>query len=222
MKYEEALILEGRVDAILAGQISPDSHEYAALSLHTPVKSESAKGSPKKSVHMPLGEGEAVEVKHESSRLRNARLVKGIFENIYPYWQALLNTKPEEERSYGLERFESGMLDNFPFQQCPLTVQSALCKGHVLTRIVCKGSYVLGILGEYQRELEVLDALISQNRWRRGWRGRWHERRALILSTHFPKNRDIAERALTAVIEALEDPDTHIGEPFNEQVWTSH
>lgn len=189
LKYEEALILEGRVDAILAGKISPDSHEYAASTLHTPVKSESAKGSPKEMVHTLLGEDGAVEVKHESSRFRNARLVKGIFENIYPYWQALLNTKPEEQRSYGLERFESG---------------------HVLTRIVCKGSYVLGILGEYQRELDVLDSLISQNRWRRGWRGRWHERRALILSTHFPQNQDITERALTAVIEALEDPDTHI------------
>lgn len=221
MKYEEALILEGRVDAILAGKISPDSHEYVASTLHTPVKSESAKGSPKEMVHTLLGEDGAVEVKHESSRFRNARLVKGIFENIYPYWQALLNTKPEEQRSYGLERFESGMLDNFPFRQYPLTVQF-VHKGHVLTRIVCKGSYVLGILGEYQRELDVLDSLISQNRWRRGWRGRWHERRALILSTHFPKNQDITERALTAVIEALEDPDTHIGELFNEQIWISH
>ncbi|KAL4077221.1 VRR-NUC domain-containing protein [Scleroderma yunnanense] len=189
LKYEEALILEGRIDAILGGHASPDSHECEALSLPTPVKLESVGCSAKSGDYTLLGVDIQVNVKQESSRVRSAHLVKGLFESIYPHWQALSKTKPEEQGSYGLERFESG---------------------HVLTRIVCKGSYALGILGEYQRELEVLEALISQNRWRRGWRGRWHERRALILSTHFPKSQDTAQRALTAVIEGIEDPDTHI------------
>ena len=87
--------------------------------------------------------------------------------------------------------------------------------GHVLTRIVCKGSTALGILGEHQRELEVLEALLARKRWRRGQRGRWHERRALILSTYCPKDEKNLECALDAVIEALRDPDTHLGKTWN-------
>ena len=87
--------------------------------------------------------------------------------------------------------------------------------GHVLTRIVCKGCAALGILGEHERELEVLEALLAQKRWRRGQRGRWYERRALILSTHFPKDEETTERAFDAVMEALMDPDTHIGKIRN-------
>lgn len=79
--------------------------------------------------------------------------------------------------------------------------------GHVLTRVVCKGSAALGMLGEHEYELEVLETLLAQRRWRRGRRGRWHERRALLLM----KFKEF-ERAKKAVIEALEDEDTHIGE----------
>lgn len=120
LKYEEALILEGRIDAILAGKITPDSHEYMPSFLSTPVKFESAGDSAKRPVH-PSGDGQ-VETKHESPRLRNARLVKEIFDSVYSYWQALLNTKPEQRRSYGLERFESGVLDKFYFWRGLLTM----------------------------------------------------------------------------------------------------
>lgn len=78
--------------------------------------------------------------------------------------------------------------------------------GHVLTRVVCKGSAALSMLGEHENELEVLEALLAQKRWRRGRRGRWYERRALLLM----KFKQYA-RAKEAVIEALEDEDTHIG-----------
>ena len=95
------------------------------------------------------------------------------------------------------------------------SVADEFLTGHVLTRIICKGSAALGIIGEHARELEVLDALLAQKRWRRGQRGRWHERRALILSTHFPKDDKTTEQALDVVIEALKDPDTHIGKICN-------
>jgi Fanconi-associated nuclease 1 len=56
-----------------------------------------------------------------------------------------------------------------------------------------------------------LEALLAQKRWRRGRRGRWYDRRALILTTHFPKDDlDIAKRAMQGVVEALLDNDTHI------------
>lgn len=52
--------------------------------------------------------------KPDSVRVHRARLVKEIFEEVYPHWQALVKTKSEgglegEERGYGLERFESGV-----------------------------------------------------------------------------------------------------------------
>lgn len=52
--------------------------------------------------------------KSDSVRVRGARLVKEIFEEVYPRWQALVKMKNEgglegKERGYGLERFESGM-----------------------------------------------------------------------------------------------------------------
>jgi Fanconi-associated nuclease 1 len=80
--------------------------------------------------------------------------------------------------------------------------------GHVLTRLVCKGAHALGILGEYEYELRVLESLLAQKRWRRGRRGRWHERRALILERYALRDAD----ALSACLDALKDDDTHIGE----------
>jgi Fanconi-associated nuclease 1 len=72
-------------------------------------------------------------------------------------------------------------------------------------------------LKEYEYELEVLDALLSQNRWRRGRRGKWYDRRALILTTHFPKDDiEIATRAMAGVVDALLDDDTHISEPSHD------
>ncbi|KAG6335477.1 hypothetical protein ID866_3605 [Astraeus odoratus] len=184
LEYEEVLILEGQIDTILGGQVPPDNQGRSGLL--APVNREK---NGKKRAHSVLEEDAEMEVKPESSRLRGARLAKEIFDSIYPRWLALKDANTEERRNYGLDRFESG---------------------HVLTRIVCKGSYALGVLGHYQQELEVLGALLQQNRWCRGRRGRWHERRALILATHLPKSQENVQRALLAVIDALEDPDTHL------------
>ena len=85
-------------------------------------------------------------------------------------------------------------------------------QGHVLTRIVCKGAEALGILKEYDRELDILEELLAQRRWRRARRGKWHERRALIWETHMPKGEESQRYTYQAVIEALQDNDTHIGE----------
>lgn len=43
--------------------------------------------------------------------------------------------------------------------------------GHVLTRIVYKGAYALGVLHDYDEECTVLRALLAQKVWRRGKRG---------------------------------------------------
>lgn len=83
--------------------------------------------------------------------------------------------------------------------------------GHVLTRIVCKGAEALGILKDHDTELEVLEELLKQRRWRRGRRGKWYERRALILMTHMEKEQHVYRRAYEGIWEALADEDTHIG-----------
>ncbi|KAN0077005.1 VRR-NUC domain containing protein [Tylopilus felleus] len=194
LAYEEVLILEGRVDTLLAGNLPPlagrtaESKTPVARCLPTPVTPGNADDSRDGE---GIGDEDVVpDVKPDSVRVRGARLVKDIFEQIYPRWQDLVKIKGEEDgRAGGLERFHHG---------------------HVLTRIVCKGSAALGTLGEHARELDVLEALLEQKRWRRGQRGRWHDRRALILSTYSPKDQETMERALDAVMEALRDPDTHI------------
>ena len=83
--------------------------------------------------------------------------------------------------------------------------------GHVLTRIVQKGAEALGILKEYDRELEVLEALLNQRRWRRGRRGKWYERRALILTRYCDKSSETLMRAMRGLLDSLNDRDTHLG-----------
>ena len=124
--------------------------------------------------------------------MQAARQVKVIYESVRTQWDELVAEEGHgEARKNGLERFHCG---------------------HVLTRIVCKGSYALGILKEFDAELEVLEALLQQRRWRRGRRGRWYERRALIHMTYMEKTRPVYQTAYDGVWQALEDEDTHIGE----------
>lgn len=52
--------------------------------------------------------------------------------------------------------------------------------GWVYTRLVFKGAYVLSRFHEYEKEWEVLSELLDQKLFRRGRRGEWWERRALV------------------------------------------
>lgn len=84
--------------------------------------------------------------------------------------------------------------------------------GYVLTRIVQKGAEALGILKEYDRELEVLENLLNQRRWRRGRRGKWYDRRALVLTRYCDKSPETLRCAVRGLLDALNDRDTHLGE----------
>src|SRR5882762_3419093 len=84
--------------------------------------------------------------------------------------------------------------------------------GHILTRIVYKGTVAFAILKQYDKELEVLEALLTQRRWGRGRRGQWYDRRALILMTHYAKDEKTTIHAINCVAEALRDPDTRLSE----------
>ena len=77
--------------------------------------------------------------------------------------------------------------------------------GYVWTRIACKARHALGSLGEYEYELEVIEHLLKQVRWRRGRRGAWHDRRVLLLIRYL----NDPEGAKNAAEEGLKDQYTH-------------
>ncbi|KAI0362440.1 hypothetical protein OH77DRAFT_1515684 [Trametes cingulata] len=210
LAYEEALAVEAEVDALLdsgngvggwgrgrsrstASQTpAPGPGAERTKTPVTPRKAGGAAVDSPATTRKGRGGGGVVE-EEESVRVKNARAVRRIvLENVFPKWQALVAAEPEVEdddgRRKALQRFECG---------------------HVLTRVVCKGAHALGILHEYALELQLLDALLAQTRWRRGRRGRWHERRALLLMQHLRAD-DADEAALAGVVAALTDPDTHV------------
>lgn len=155
----------------------------------------------------PLGECDVVE---ESQRTCDSREVLAIFEVAYAEWKALGEDSCDPRRG-GLERFDQG---TFSY----IHLISYLCDsvgtltGHVLTRIVQKGAEALGFLKDYDRELEVLEALLKQRHWKRGRRGKWYERRALVLTRYCDKSPETLWRAVRGLIDSLNDRDTHLGE----------
>ncbi|KAI0034023.1 VRR-NUC domain-containing protein [Vararia minispora EC-137] len=119
-----------------------------------------------------------------------AKLLKYIFDRVWPEWQAIVKaTDGEPLRPYGLYRFEHG---------------------HILTRIVHKGADALATLKERKLEVQVLDALLAQNRWQRGRRGAWYDRMALIFEKHLDKSRESKLEALRITKAGLEDTETHL------------
>ncbi|KZT35489.1 hypothetical protein SISSUDRAFT_166710 [Sistotremastrum suecicum HHB10207 ss-3] len=125
-----------------------------------------------------------------STRIQDAKTVRLIWEEQWERWLSLVDARGQEDkRPKGLERFDCG---------------------YVLTRVIYKGVQALGILKEYDTEIKVLEALLKQTRWRRGRRGAWYDRLALIYMTHLDKTRENYEKARQIVLAGLEDPMTHI------------
>ncbi|WFC96626.1 phosphodiesterase I [Malassezia brasiliensis] len=91
--------------------------------------------------------------------------------------------------------------------------------GWVLTRIVYKGCECLARLGHRHREQRLLCALLSQRYFRRGRRGQWHERLAILAAK--PQDgvpvADARRAALARCEAALHDPDTHLIYQFSLQ-----
>ncbi|KDN45269.1 hypothetical protein K437DRAFT_268448 [Tilletiaria anomala UBC 951] len=82
--------------------------------------------------------------------------------------------------------------------------------GWVLTRIIDKGIYCLGRFKLYEREKDVLRALLAQKAFRRGKRGEWYDRLALILMQYSDDKTAGRKAALEVCMRGLQDPDTHI------------
>ncbi|KAI0748550.1 VRR-NUC domain-containing protein [Daedaleopsis nitida] len=200
LAYEDALAREAEVDALLeaSGVSGRKAGRYRSVASRTPAPS----GGPNRNkTPVTPGKGHAAKSPvddkgsvtgepEEGQRVKNARQVVEILDEVFPIWSDLVAAKVEiDPPRKGLERFDCG---------------------HIWTRVVCKGAYALGILKQYEREVTVLKALLAQTRWRRGRRGRWYERSALVLMTHLKNQEGCSEEAMDIVICALEDPDTHI------------
>lgn len=82
--------------------------------------------------------------------------------------------------------------------------------GWPLTRVVFKGATALAHFKLYKREEEVLRALLAQRAFRRGRRGEWYDRLALILGAYSERADKGKARALEVAVAGIEDPDTHL------------
>lgn len=128
-------------------------------------------------------------------RLEGAKRTRRIWEGIYAKWHEEVEAA---EAKAGVKQTGSRhVLDRFAL-------------GHILTRLVSKGATALGILHEYDLEIQVLRALLAQRVWRRGKRGAWYDRLALVLMHHYQGDVAKKRQAVEVCLDALEDPDTHL------------
>lgn len=82
--------------------------------------------------------------------------------------------------------------------------------GWVLTRVVYKGATILGRFKLHDREKEVLNALLDQKVFRRGRRGDWYDRLALITALYSGDTRRGKRDALEISVRGIQDPCTHL------------
>ncbi|KAE9381726.1 hypothetical protein N431DRAFT_393230 [Stipitochalara longipes BDJ] len=92
--------------------------------------------------------------------------VISIFDEVYPRWKVLLKEEQrKEDRVY--ESGEGAYLRRFS-------------PAWVYTRIVHKGTYVLGRFKMHEREHEVTSELLNQHLFHAARRGAWYQRKALL------------------------------------------
>ncbi|RUS18970.1 hypothetical protein BC937DRAFT_88121 [Endogone sp. FLAS-F59071] len=134
-------------------------------------------------VRGPLVKAKGKEEQEE--RLKRAWVVcEGVLER----WKELVGkAEKEEERLYYLRRFEAGW---------------------VYTHILEHATRVLTRLHYYDREADLLRALLAQRVYRLGKRGAWYDRLALVLGVH-GKDRTSKKEALKVCTEALVDREVH-------------
>ncbi len=99
-------------------------------------------------------------------RKEGLQTVKDTFEEVYPRWKIILKEEQrKEDRVY--ESGEGAYLRRFS-------------PAWVYTRIVHKGTYVLGRFKEHEREYQMLTELLDQHLFHAARRGAWYQRKALL------------------------------------------
>jgi Fanconi-associated nuclease 1 len=126
-----------------------------------------------------------------------------LFESIYEEWREAV--KEGETFAEG----DQPIIDRLTYHRMRFH------PGWPLTRIVYKGVSVLARFHQHKREAEVLNSLLAQRVFRRGRRGDWYDRLALITaqypdSTNAAVVRKAKREALNISIQGIQDPDTHL------------
>lgn len=149
----------------------------------------------------------------KEQREKDMREALAIFEDVYPRWKemvAVAKLKDEQEKK---EREEQGIEDD------KLTYyRKRFLAGWPLTRVVYKGATILARLHEYSREAEVMASLLEQSCFRRGKRGEWYDRLALLYMHHHSRldqengmdKTQYQEKALKICYEGLNHPWSHL------------
>ncbi|KAL8862854.1 MAG: hypothetical protein Q9178_000796 [Gyalolechia marmorata] len=134
--------------------------------------------------------------------------VRSIFEEVYPRWLTILaEEQQKEDRIY--ESGEGAYLRRFS-------------PAWVYTRIVHKGTSVLGRFKEHKREHQMLCELLDQHLFHAARRGAWYQRKALLeehymwaLSPQDGRNEETQKKhwkrtALRTCEDGLQDRDCHL------------
>ncbi|KAL8839712.1 MAG: hypothetical protein Q9176_004319 [Flavoplaca citrina] len=134
--------------------------------------------------------------------------VKDIFEEVYPRWLSILaEEQRKEDRVY--ESGEGAYLRRFS-------------PAWVYTRIVHKGTSVLGRFKEHKREHQMLCELLDQHLFHAARRGSWYQRKALLeehymhaLSPDDGRNEETQKKywkriALRTCEDGLQDRNCHL------------
>lgn len=145
----------------------------------------------------------------KEDRERNFRDAQQLFEATLPRWQQLV----KEAQALDLDTSKSGLGNAFSHSDDRLVYyRKRFLAGWPLTRVVYKGTTVLAKLHEYERESQVLRELLDQSCFRRGKRGEWYDRLALVLMHHIKGDKDENRKeALRICNEGLSHPWTHLG-----------
>ncbi|KAG2013336.1 hypothetical protein CC2G_010258 [Coprinopsis cinerea AmutBmut pab1-1] len=218
--YEEALELEMHLDQLLESKpeeqprgktVDPKARETPAtpgpkrVTMKTPRASKTtAPSTPREGEYIDFGpdgwdideEEEEETPEPDDPKIKKAKqIVKHLDEWILQRWTLWLEWKHHRNagRTPALQRFEPG---------------------YIYSRMMRKVLKSLAQLQEYQRELDVIQAMLGQRLFLRGKRAKLYERRAILQTRYLHKTPEgkvdlnVLRQALEGVKEALLDDDT--------------
>ncbi|WAQ82383.1 hypothetical protein PtA15_2A700 [Puccinia triticina] len=160
----------------------------------------------------PWNEDEQGKARRQEAKTLRLKKALDVFESAWMLWQITVceeNDRLEKLRPTQDLAYHDHDLSNY--------YKRRFHPGWPLTRILQKGLAVLARFEEHEREAKVLEALLQQPHFRRGKRGQWYDRLALVLMTHLARDESLAmnqravhmNSALYTCEHGLTDPDTH-------------
>lgn len=206
--YRSTEWTEKSLTTIILARISRRNFpEYIVSRSANIFSSQSALAEFEASVRTQFSVDEILEMSGTVNKL-GLQKVKDIFEKVYPRWQTLIiEEQKKEDRVY--ESGEGAYLRRFS-------------PAWVYTRIVHKGTYVLGRFKEHKREHKALTELLAQRLFHTARRGSWYQRKALLeehymytLITDDDRSEDVKKKhwrriALQTCEDGLRDKDCHL------------